>query len=153
MSPLPRDEGKSLEALRVGSLWQFSEDPSTHSSVAWLQVVVILIGILSLVRCVRVVLGESQSSIEIKLICILLGFLKSGFIPHLSYQTHCPPVEALALKRNIVNLLFDSQDLAKSHLRGKQERRKRNNPLGPIVPPIAPEENTVYTGWTQISQI
>ena len=91
--------------------------------------------------------------IEVKWICILLGFLKSGFIPHLSYQTHCPPVEALALKRNIVNLFLDSQDLTKPHLRGKQERRKRKNPLGPIVPPIAPEENTVYTGWTQISQI
>ena len=43
---------------------------------------------------------------KIKWLCILLGFLKSGFIPHLPYQTHCPPVEALALKRNIVNLFF-----------------------------------------------
>ena len=57
--PLPQDEDKSVEALQVGSLWQFSEDPSTHSSVAWLQLFVILIGILSLVQC----LGESQSSV------------------------------------------------------------------------------------------
>ena len=47
-------------------------------------------------------------------------------------------------EKNIVNLFFDSQDLTKPHLRGKQERRKRKNPLGPIVPPITPEENSVY---------
>ena len=94
-----------------------------------------------------------QLHIEIKWICILLGFLKSGFIPHLPYQTHCPPVEALALKRNIVNLFLDSQGLTKPHLRGKQERRKRKNPLGPIVPPITPEENSVYMAHTNFTNL
>ena len=30
----------------------------------------------------------------------LLGALKSGLMPHLSYQTHCP-VEAKALSKNV----------------------------------------------------
>ena len=50
--------------------------------------------------CWQVINCDIRSLSKLNDFKVILGALKSGLMPHLSYQTHCP-VEAKALSKNV----------------------------------------------------
>ena len=89
---------------------------------------------------------------KIKWICILLGFLKSGFIPHLPYQTHCPPVEALTLKKILSTCSLTLRTWRSLTLGESRRGGRGRTPWAPSCPP-SPLRKILFTWHTQISQI